>query len=241
LNGNTFNPEEASMTHPPVRSRIRRTVLTCSLIYLTATGLSAEDKGAARATNCATKPSPTEQAICLDKGLTRRDGQLKEIYNELHQKMPDSRFKFVRREQRFWLTERNRCGDDTDCLHTAYQNRLAVLEQALVTAAKSPTKLHPTCAGFGKLKSLNSNTPITVTFVNKSKSYRGVMWLDFGGTPVTYTNLNPGQSYTAQTFLTHPWMFTDGPGNCMEIYQPRQGDTRFDIKAPSPAFRSDED
>jgi len=63
------------------------------------------------------------------------------------------------------------------------------------------------CASFGKVKSQNFNTPVTVTFVNKSGEYRSVMWIDFKGQPVTYANLNPGQSYTINTYVTHPWMF----------------------------------
>jgi len=85
------------------------------------------------------------------------------------------------------------------------------------------------CANFGKVKSKNSNTPVTVTFVNKSGAYRGVMWIDFNGRPVTYANLNPGQKYTINTYLTHPWMFTDGPGNCKQMFMPRKGVARFNI------------
>jgi uncharacterized protein len=210
-------------------------------LCLTASSASAQNKGQLREAHCAARPTPTEQAICLDKNLTRRDGQLNEVYAALQAKVSARRFRVIRDQQRSWLSQRNRCGDNADCLRTAYQERITVLEQALENTGKTPTKLHPTCAGFGKLKSLNSNTPITITFVNKSNSYRGVMWLDFAGTPVTYVNLNPGQSHTQKTFLTHPWMFTDGPGNCMEIYQPKRSDTRFEITAPSPAFGSDED
>ena len=36
-----------------------------------------------------------------------------------------------------------------------------------------------------KVKSQNSSTPVTVTFVNKSGEYRGVMWVDFKGKWVT--------------------------------------------------------
>jgi hypothetical protein len=28
----------------------------------------------------------------------------------------------------------------------------------------------------------------------------------------------PGQKYTVKTFATHPWVFTDGPGNCIEMW-----------------------
>lgn len=89
------------------------------------------------------------------------------------------------------------------------------------------------CSGFGKVKSQNSNTPVTVTFVNKSGEYRSVMWIDFKGSPVSYANLDPGKSYTINTYVTHPWMFTDGPGNCVEMFMPRAGVKKFNITAKS--------
>ncbi|MCP4248891.1 MAG: hypothetical protein GY778_17750, partial [bacterium] len=94
----------------------------------------------------------------------------------------------------------------------------------------------PSCKQSGKVKSRESSAPVTVTFVNRTGSYRGVMWIDFKGQPVEFANLDAGQSYTAKTYLTHPWMFTDGPGNCIDIFMPRAGLMRFEITAASPAF-----
>ncbi len=85
------------------------------------------------------------------------------------------------------------------------------------------------CSGFGKLKSKNSNRPVTITFVNRTDGFRALMWLDFKGQPQDFGNLEPRQKKTINTFVTHPWMFTDGPGNCQEIYLPAAGDTRFNI------------
>lgn len=89
------------------------------------------------------------------------------------------------------------------------------------------------CSTFGKVRSQNSNTPVKVTFVNKSGEYHGVMWIDFKGQPVSYANLNPGERYTISTYVTHPWMFTDGPGNCVEMFMPRKGVSSFNITAKS--------
>jgi hypothetical protein len=80
------------------------------------------------------------------------------------------------------------------------------------------------------VRSKNSNTPVIMTFVNKSGEYRGVMWADFNGKLVSYANLNPGQSYTVNTFATHPWIFTDGPGNCVEMFVARAGTKSFTLK-----------
>ena len=51
--------------------------------------------------------------------------------------------------------------------------------------------------------------------------------------PKAYANLNPGEEFTISTFLTHPWMFTDGPGNCVEMFMPQLGVPVFDITAPN--------
>lgn len=100
----------------------------------------------------------------------------------------------------------------------------------------TPAATQPGCDKWGKVRSQNSNTPIQITFTNRTQATRGVMWINFEGTPVEYANLDPGQTFTINTFLTHPWMFTDGPGNCMELMLPQPGLTRYDINAPSPAF-----
>lgn len=92
------------------------------------------------------------------------------------------------------------------------------------------------CRKQGTLRSENSKTPVTITFKNDSPEYRAVMWLDFNGRPINYADLEPGQTYTVKTFETHPWMFTDGPGNCIEIMLPRRGQGRYSIAARSPGF-----
>ncbi len=93
-----------------------------------------------------------------------------------------------------------------------------------------------TCDVFRAERSRNSDFPITVTFQNRSGAYRGVMWIDFNGRPVQYANLNPGEIYTINTYMTHPWMFTDGPGNCIEMFMPQPGVSSFDITAPNRNF-----
>ncbi len=81
------------------------------------------------------------------------------------------------------------------------------------------------------VRSKNSNTPVTVTFINKSGEYRAVMWADFNGKLVPYANLNPGEKYTINTYVTHPSVFTDGPGNCVEMFMPSKGVPIFNLTA----------
>lgn len=79
------------------------------------------------------------------------------------------------------------------------------------------------CNQLFKLKSKNSDTPTTITFVNGASTMRGIMWLGFDGQPKDYANLQTGEQVTLQTFLTHPWMVVTGPGDCLEIIMPVAG------------------
>jgi len=80
---------------------------------------------------------------------------------------------------------------------------------------------------------LASDMPITVTFRNRSGAYRGVMWIDLNGRPVQHANPDPGETYTINTDMTHPWISTDGRGNCIEMFMPQPGASTFDITAPN--------
>lgn len=113
---------------------------------------------------------------------------------------------------------------------------LAALVATLVLAANAEAA---SCKQGAKSK--KSNVPVKVKFVNKSGEYRGVFWLDYKGKMVNYANLNPGQSYTIDTFVSHPWMFTDGRGNCIEMFFPAKGNSRYNLTVKSPGFGEDGD
>ena len=76
------------------------------------------------------------------------------------------------------------------------------------------------CAKQGKVRSQNSNTPTLITFDNKTGQDKVVMWIGFDGVPKDYGLIRPGQRKDFKTFLTHPWMITDLPGNCVQIEMP---------------------
>jgi|SRR6478609_712489 len=107
-----------------------------------------------------------------------------------------------------------------------------VLTALALTALLSITEAQAASCVRGA-KSQNSNTPVKVTFVNKCGEFRAVMWADFKGKLVPYANLEPGQRYTVNTFATHPWVFTDGPGNCIEMSVAQPGVSKFAITAKS--------
>ena len=81
------------------------------------------------------------------------------------------------------------------------------------------------CSEAPKLKSQNSDTPTKITFVNASDGRRVIVWMTFDGKLKEYAELDPGQELTQSTFLTHPWMVTNAPGDCMQIFMPVDSDS----------------
>ncbi|WP_093554872.1 VHL beta domain-containing protein [Pseudoduganella namucuonensis] len=77
----------------------------------------------------------------------------------------------------------------------------------------------------GTVKSISSETTAQITFVNKSGQDVKIYWLDFSGRRVLYMILEADKSYSQQTYLTHPWLVTDGRDNVWNIFfadaQPR--------------------
>lgn len=99
----------------------------------------------------------------------------------------------------------------------------ALLLAAALPVNEAAAQADASCRQLFKIRSLNSSTKTQVTFINNSGMHRGIMWLDFTGHPKDYAGLNHGQRVMLNTFLTHPWMITTGPGDCLEIVQPRPG------------------
>ncbi|MBA3554920.1 MAG: hypothetical protein H0W29_09220 [Gemmatimonadales bacterium] len=91
------------------------------------------------------------------------------------------------------------------------------------------------CELEDRIRSLNSNKPVTVTFSNGFSTGGPsitTFWLDYSGQRVFYNSLNPGQSYEQGTFVTHPWIVItpDDPENpddseeCYGIFLPLSPD-----------------
>ena len=119
-------------------------------------------------------------------------------------------------------------------LARAYIDKLNAADSAAASApepepAPVPTVVasdpgpDPSCDDLSTLRSQSADTPAKITFVNRSGMYRSILWLDFNGQPKDYGGMNDGEDLTLDTFLTHPWMIADGPGNCIEIVMPHAG------------------
>ena len=77
------------------------------------------------------------------------------------------------------------------------------------------------CALAATAKSLNANTAIQVTFINNTQKPLTLYWVGYDGKiPATGGTLQPGQSYTGNTFVTHPFLVNDPSGACFSLLLP---------------------
>jgi streptogramin lyase len=64
--------------------------------------------------------------------------------------------------------------------------------------------------------SVNSDTPVVLTFVNDTGATVEVYWLTFDGERRLWLTLAPGESVHQDTYLTHPWLALDAvSGECV--------------------------
>jgi von Hippel-Lindau disease tumor supressor len=96
---------------------------------------------------------------------------------------------------------------------------VAALILSLPISAMAQTK-HP-AEERGVKSTIGGDTVSTsIKFVNKSQQVIKVYWLDYKGRRVLYGTPKPGEALPIQTFLTHPWVITDGDDNAQSIYFP---------------------
>lgn len=132
----------------------------------------------------------------------------------------------------------------TKAVVAAYLRDCALLASAAQPKPKpkpEPAATADSCQSKRGIRSTNGGPAVNVTFVNRTKEYRSLEWLDYDGRPVNYAGLNPGESFSVSTWTTHPWMATDGPGNCMEILLATRDGATIEITRPSPGFGPEND
>ena len=91
-----------------------------------------------------------------------------------------------------------------------------------------------------QLKSTDWATSTHVTFTNRSSRNVVTLCLNYDGEPVKHHELGPGESYTQQTYVTHPWIVVEtdsGRYRLMElndwpVFFPQKSGTSVDITDP---------
>lgn len=106
----------------------------------------------------------------------------------------------------------------------------SLLIGSAVLCISSAAQAQSFCPGEGSMRSLSGDTPTTIRFEvigeNDETQFK-IYWLDYQGRRKFYKHLFAGQSYTQQTYMTHPWLVTapvpGGGEDCVAIYEPRRG------------------
>lgn len=99
------------------------TALLFTLLVFAGTDARAASFPCARAATC------TEHVICQTPQLSRMDEQMAQLYFLLQSQVADRAS--LQRSQGIWLSRRDGCGCNANCLMGAYEERIQQLENAL--------------------------------------------------------------------------------------------------------------
>lgn len=92
------------------------------------------------------------------------------------------------------------------------------------------------CKVAAKIRSSDGGAEVQMTIVNRTNEFRAIDWIDFNGRRVNYANLNAGETFVVNTWTSHPWMASDGPGNCIEIFVASEQNPTTTLTRASPGF-----
>jgi hypothetical protein len=81
-----------------------------------------------------------------------------------------------------------------------------------------------------KQRSSGSGRATQVAFVNARGERVTVFWLNEDGRRVEYQVLNPGETYTQQTYVGHPWVVSTADGEAVAVFQPAAAPGRAVIR-----------
>lgn len=102
---------------------------------------------------------------------------------------------------------------------------LRCMISALLITVSSAALSEENCQSEKSIKSADSNKETKVQFKNESKSKIKIYWINYDGKREFYSDVNPGRSYTQDTYMTHPWVITDMTGQCVLLFRPLPGAT----------------
>lgn len=110
-------------------------------------------------------------------------------------------------------------------LARAYLKKLGDAQALPAATASTGNAQSISCNEAHTLKSKESSTAARITFINKSGATRVIQWKAFDGGYKEYATLEPGQELVQETYLTHPWMAVNGPGDCANAFLPVPGNS----------------
>ena len=71
------------------------------------------------------------------------------------------------------------------------------------------------CTAAKTAKSGQGDKKVMFKVINETGGPVILTWIDFGGKPVEYAEIKPGQALAQSTFDTHAWIVSSGKGDCI--------------------------
>jgi len=103
-----------------------RTMLAAVAFAATAATLAAAPASAA-SFNCGRHLNHTEAAICDNANLSDLDSRMASLYERRREQLHGADRHQLEAEQVSWLSSRNACGANVDCLIDAYTSRIHIM------------------------------------------------------------------------------------------------------------------
>lgn len=108
--------------------------------------------------------------------------------------------------------------------------KIAVCAAIALPLLAAPAMAQSNCPEEQGLRSINSELPSAITFVNGTRDDVQVFWIDFQGAKQQYGWIAPGQSHMQQTYVSHPWAVYNRHGECLGVYFPEAAPRQIRVR-----------
>jgi uncharacterized protein len=110
-----------------------RAIAVASMVIASISGIA--NAGEYAPLNCNKARSPAEHAICDTYSLGQSEARMATLFTVATSLVAMGQRGDIQDAQRQWLTAREACGKNTECLSTAYDRRIHALEKVIATIA----------------------------------------------------------------------------------------------------------
>ena len=86
--------------------------------------------------------------------------------------------------------------------------------------AAAPSAPPSSCETLADARSEAWDEPLPIRVTNRTDETLSVAWVDYDGVPQPAGSVAPGDTFAGQSYATHPFVFADGGGTCVEIIVP---------------------
>jgi hypothetical protein len=91
------------------------------------------------------------------------------------------------------------------------------------------------CEVVGSIRSEQGTAPAVMVFEDSLDQPISIYWINYNGDRIIYKDLQPGGSFSVNTYFTHPWLITRQDGACLDVFVPSQVAQTIAITGTPPA------